>query len=87
MCQGRTLLPEHLPPELFETASSPAASRPSASGPLSTLEEVERRHIQAVLLATEWNVSRAAEILGIHRNTLRRRSRELGLGRPGLQPM
>jgi two-component system response regulator HydG len=82
MCQGRTLLPEHLPPELFETAAAPSPA--AADGPLPTLEEVERRHIQAVLLAAEWNMSRAAEILGIHRNTLRRRSRELGLGRSEL---
>ena len=79
MCQGRMLLPEHLPPDLF--AAAPPAERAEASGPLLTLEEVEKRHIKIVLDATDWNMSRAAEILGIHRNTLRRRARELGLER------
>ncbi len=79
MCQGRTLLPEHLPPDLFATAGPTAAERPATA--LVPLEEVEKGHIRAVLEATDWNLSRAAEILGIHRNTLRRRTRELGLER------
>jgi DNA-binding NtrC family response regulator len=79
MCQGRTLLPEHLPPELFISAAPPAPE--PLTSPLVPLEEIERRHIQTVLQATDWNLSRAAEILGIHRNTLRRRARELGLER------
>ena len=79
MCQGRTVLPEHLPPELL---TPPDAGVPQAPvGPLPPLEEVERRHIQTVLEAADWNMSRAAEILGIHRNTLRRRAKELGLER------
>jgi len=40
--------------------------------PLS-LEDVERRHIQATLKATGWNKSRAASILGIERTTLDRK--------------
>ncbi len=80
MCQGRTLVPEHLPPDLF-AAPTPTPASATPSGPLLPLEEVEKRHIQTVLEATDWNLSRAAEILGIHRNTLRRRTRELGLER------
>jgi DNA-binding NtrC family response regulator len=79
MCQGRTLLPEHLPPELLAVPESAAPAPPA--GPLLPLEEVERRHIRTVLEATDWNMSRAADILGIHRNTLRRRAMELGLER------
>ena len=81
MSQGRTLLPEHLPPELLGAAPVvPEALDPDPT-PLVALEEMERRHIRAVLDATDWNLSRAAEILGIHRNTLRRKARELGLER------
>jgi two-component system response regulator AtoC len=79
MCQGRSLLPEHLPPDLFAAAGHPVPESQTAG--LVPLEEVEKRHIRAVLEATDWNMSRAAEILGIHRNTLRRRARELGLER------
>jgi DNA-binding NtrC family response regulator len=77
MCHGRTILPEHLPPELF--VESGGEERPQLPGPLLPLVEVEKRHIRAVLEATEWNLSRASEILGIHRNTLSRRAKELGL--------
>ncbi|HEY7529121.1 MAG TPA: sigma-54 dependent transcriptional regulator, partial [Gemmatimonadota bacterium] len=86
MCQGRVLLPEHLPPELF-VSDLPARMPPrtAADGPLATLEEVEKQHIHHVLAATEWNLSRAADVLGIHRNTLRRRARELGIERAGLR--
>jgi Nif-specific regulatory protein len=45
---------------------------PNVYEPLS-LEDVERRHIQATLKATGWNKSRAASILGIERTTLDRK--------------
>ena len=38
-----------------------------------SLEELEKRHIQATLKFTDWNKSRAAEILGIERSTLDRK--------------
>lgn len=46
--------------------------------PLS-LEEVERRHIQATLDATGWNKSRTSAILGIERSTLDRKIRRYDL--------
>jgi two-component system response regulator HydG len=45
----------------------------------ASLEEVEAAHIRRVLRATAGNSSRAAEILGIHRNTLRRKLRQYGI--------
>lgn len=48
-------------------------------GPLSqryipeSLADVERRHIEATLIATNWNKSRTAQILGIERSTLDRK--------------
>jgi DNA-binding NtrC family response regulator len=47
------------------------------------LEEVERRHIAAVLRATDWHQGRAAEALGISPKTLYRKIREFGFQRPG----
>jgi len=38
---------------------------------LKTLDEKEREYIQEVLLSTQGNKTKAAEILGINRKTLR----------------
>ena len=38
-----------------------------------TLEELEARHIRATLQHTDWNKSRAAQILGVERSTLDRK--------------
>jgi DNA-binding NtrC family response regulator len=55
------------------------------SGPAAyeavSLEEVEKRHILQTLEHTEWNKSRAAEILGIERSTLDRKIKAYGLRR------
>ncbi|HLI35471.1 MAG TPA: sigma 54-interacting transcriptional regulator [Terriglobia bacterium] len=51
-----------------------------------TLEEAERKHIQAVLEETNWVVggmNGAAARLGLNRSTLQFRMRKLGLTRPG----
>jgi formate hydrogenlyase transcriptional activator len=50
-----------------------------------TLEQVERRHIETVLKRCHWRVNgpgNAAEILGLHPNTLRFRMKKLGVHRP-----
>jgi len=46
------------------------------------LADVERPLIQLTLAATRGNQVRAAEILGLNRNTLRKRITDLGLSRP-----
>jgi transcriptional regulator of acetoin/glycerol metabolism len=67
---------EHLPDELRgEEAVLP--DRPQ--GALLTLAEVEARHIARVLANTGGQIGAAAEILGIHRNTLTRKMKEYGL--------
>jgi transcriptional regulator of acetoin/glycerol metabolism len=48
----------------------------------TTLEEVERRHIEIVLKAVGWNKARAARKLGIDRATLYRKLSRFGLDRP-----
>src|SRR3990170_2846936 len=63
---------------------------PSAAGPRETgrgeervsLEDAVRDHLLEVLGQTHWNISRAAALLGISRNTLRSRIEKHGL-RPG----
>jgi formate hydrogenlyase transcriptional activator len=58
------------------------ARRDESSGSASTLEEVERTHLDSVLTKTNGVVEGprgAAIILGLHPNTLRHRMKKLGL--------
>lgn len=48
--------------------------------PTLSLQDVERRHIERVLRFTGGAMGEAAEILGIHRNTLTRKVAALGIG-------
>ena len=43
------------------------------------LEQVERPLIRIILEKTRWNQVKAADILGINRNTLRKKISELGI--------
>ena len=48
-------------------------------GTLATLADNEARYLAQVLAHTNGQIGAAAEILGIHRNTLARKIREYGL--------
>ncbi len=70
-----------LAPELQTTAQ---ATSPATS-PAQTLEEVERNYLFTVLEQCQWVINGpkgAAEIVGLHPNTLRHRLQKLGLSRP-----
>ncbi|MGH7556896.1 MAG: sigma-54-dependent transcriptional regulator, partial [Gemmatimonadota bacterium] len=47
-----------------------------------SLADVEREYYRAALEETGWNLTRAAAALDVHRNTVRRKIAELGLGEP-----
>jgi DNA-binding NtrC family response regulator len=47
--------------------------------PTLSLKEVEAAHIRSVLEHTEGRMGEAAEILGIHRNTMTAKVREHGI--------
>ncbi len=47
-----------------------------------SLAEVERQHIEAVLVASEWNISKSAEILDIDRGTLYNKIKKYELRKP-----
>lgn len=49
---------------------------------LVSLHEAERRHIEGVLTSVDWNISRAAKVLQIGRNTLYLKIQEYNLQRP-----
>jgi formate hydrogenlyase transcriptional activator len=60
-----------------------------AIGDSSSLEQVERRHIQSVLQKTDWVIEGergAARILDLHPNTLRSRIKKLGIVRASVNP-
>ena len=60
-----------------------APSNRAMVGSKTTLEELERQHIDAVLEHTNWHQGHAAKILGISSKTLYRKIREYGFSRPG----
>jgi DNA-binding NtrC family response regulator len=61
--------------------TAPGSERP-AVGSATTLAELERQHIDAVLNQTNWHQGHAAKILGISSKTLYRKIREYGFRRP-----
>jgi DNA-binding NtrC family response regulator len=65
----------------IDVTALPAAMRfavPRERGLQRTLAEVEREHIEAVLASVGGNKSRAAEILGINRKSLREKLKTSG---------
>ena len=70
-------------PDLGLPVRAEAGAAAARTGPLSSLEEVERRHVAAVLSHTGGNVSQSARILGIDRVTLYNKMKKWGLRRDG----
>jgi DNA-binding NtrC family response regulator len=95
VADGPVLLPAHLPPEIRNHPAQghlhgterrqgrerrERHDRRSGGTPLPPLEALERDHIRRALALTGGQIGRAADLLGIHRNTLRRKLREWVLG-------
>ena len=60
----------------------------SESGAALSLEDIERKHITAVLEKAGWRLGGrggAADALGLKRSTLYSKMKKLGISRPGLQ--
>jgi DNA-binding NtrC family response regulator len=66
--------------DLLLSAAEPAST--GADGEPFSLQEVERRHIAAVLRHVNWHQGKAAAILRISAKTLYRKIREYGFQRP-----
>lgn len=69
IADGPILRISQLPPDIVE----PAAGRRPTSGEFLPLAELERLHIEEALALTGGHLGQAARLLGIHRNTLRRK--------------
>ena len=60
------------------TERSPEGAAGSAS---LTIKDMEKEHILRVLKGNDWNLNRSADVLGIHRNTLRLKMKEYRIER------
>jgi DNA-binding NtrC family response regulator len=78
LADDEVLRAEHLPEE-WRTGARASGEWESAVHSPVTLREVEARHIARVLLQTKRQISEAARLLGVHRNTLARKIREYDL--------
>lgn len=75
--------PVAVPAPSHSSGSAPPSSSPALTEAL-TLEEIEKRHILAVLRQAAWVIEGphgAARILNVHPNTLRSRMKKMGLSR------
>jgi PAS domain S-box-containing protein len=75
-CRSDTILPEHLPRDMFEGGPAGAAAAPSRP---ASLEEVEKAAIAGMLKTCKGNQSKAARRLGIGRSSLWRKIKKYGL--------
>ncbi|WP_404379549.1 sigma-54-dependent transcriptional regulator [Caenispirillum salinarum] len=85
MARGDVLTAIALPEDvaLAREHYEPASTMPvGPEGDYCSLRDVERRHVEAVLVKTKWHKGRACDILGITRPTLERKIREYGLVAP-----
>ncbi len=74
LSSGGTIEVADLPPEIRDPGAAPAASGASSVGAsMRPLADIEMDHIRQVLDAMDGNLTRAAEVLGIHKKTLRRK--------------
>jgi len=74
--QGDMFLPSDLS---LKAGEKPLKSGVTSSSVDISLAEAEKRLIEDTLKLTHWNQSKAAKILRIHRNTLRRKMRRLNI--------
>jgi len=82
VCQGQTLQPEDLPPEIapaapLATEEPMQAPRPRPATPPSPVDDLE---LKAALEQNRWNRVATARALGVSRSTLWRRMRAAALG-------
>jgi two-component system response regulator AtoC len=76
VCEGDEVGPEHLPGALGSRASGPSVQ---AGGPLQSLAELEREHIERVLDSVGGHRGKAARILGISERNLYRKLKAFGM--------
>lgn len=68
--------------EVITTSDLPLQGLETEEPNDKSLEAVERRHIERTLKETGGNLTKTAQILRIHRNTLRQKIKKLGISKP-----
>jgi DNA-binding NtrC family response regulator len=90
MCRGEEIVLGDLPGEV--ASGQPLTSKESANGADAGMAERDFREakrrfevawITKELVSHRWNVSRTAATIGLHRQSLQEKLRELGIRRPG----
>jgi two-component system, NtrC family, response regulator AtoC len=80
--EGKVITADYLPEEIKKLGD---AAPPEAVPQSSSLDEIEKIHIYRMLQEVNWNQTKAAERLNIHRNTLREKIRKFNLKVPDSQ--
>jgi len=75
LCHGQTLQLEHLPPEILKRSKKQGTKSFKKASKDST-------ELSAVLQKTDWNISKAARLMGISRSTLYRKMTKYKLNPP-----
>ena len=78
LCPGGMIEPRHLPERLRPTS----AGEPELASGARTLREIEARFIRDALARNNWNRLATARELGIHKSTLFRKIKSLGIALP-----
>ncbi len=78
LADGPVLLPAHLPADVLNPAAGRSRGAPQPEAPLP-LDELVRTHVLRTLSMTGGQLARTADLLKIHRNTLRRKLQEYGV--------
>jgi two-component system response regulator AtoC len=69
LCRGEVIEPQDVPVQTGSFMNTDT----------ELLKDIERQHIMFMLKKTDWNLSEAANRLGIHRNTLRMKIKEFNI--------
>lgn len=83
VCRDSEIQLRHLPPEVRgakATGPSVASKTPVAAS--TEIRELSRDKVIATLTQTDWNIAKSAKKLGVARNTLYLRMKNLGISRP-----
>ncbi len=77
LCRNGLIQPEHLPQNL-----RPKSDRPAISASAANIRELEAHFIRDTLRRNNWNRAATAKELGIHKTTLWRKIKRLGIEPP-----
>jgi transcriptional regulator with PAS, ATPase and Fis domain len=82
LAEGKQITRHDLPPAFLQTATLPPGRPDEEARDAWSLEDLEREHIQRVLVRQKGNVTNTAKQLGISRTTLWRKMHKYSLARP-----